>query len=92
MIVDAKINYIHPLPHLSDNLKFPINMKYIALSLCDLLAPILHAATVALGGAIPGCPFFGVEKGITARLNQVHPAIRFWMHFLLSDDQAAGHS
>lgn len=45
--------YIHPLPCLSDNLKFALGMKYKLLSLCNLLAPILHAATVALGGAIP---------------------------------------
>lgn len=40
-------------------------MKYNSLSLCDLLAPILHAATVALGGAIPVHTVFSVEEGNT---------------------------
>ena len=65
MIVDVKTNYIHPLPHLSDNLKFAFNMKYRSLSLCDLLAPILYATTVALGGAIPVHTLFSVEEGNT---------------------------
>ena len=63
--VSAKTNYIHPLPHLSDNLKFAFDMKYRSLSLCDLLAPILHATTVALGGAIPVHTLFSVEEGNT---------------------------
>lgn len=40
-------------------------MKYKALSLCDLLAPILYATTVALGGAIPVHTLFSVEEGNT---------------------------
>jgi hypothetical protein len=40
-------------------------MKYRTLSLCDLLAPILHATTVALGGAIPVHTLFSVEEGNT---------------------------
>ena len=40
-------------------------MKYKSLSLFDLLAPILHAATVALGGAIPVHMLFRIENEIT---------------------------
>ncbi len=64
-MVDNESHYIHPLPCLSDNLKFAFNMKYRSLSLCDLLAPILHATTVALGGAIPVHKLFSVEEGNT---------------------------
>jgi hypothetical protein len=53
VMVGMETYYIHPLPCLSDNLKFALSMKYRLLSLCNLLAPILHAAMVALGGAIP---------------------------------------
>ena len=44
-------------------------MKYKSLSLCDLRAPILHAATVALGGAIPIHMLFRVENEITVQSN-----------------------
>lgn len=64
-MIGAQRNYIHPLPHLSDNLKFALNMKYSFLLLCELLAPILYATTVALGGAIPVRTVFSIEKGIT---------------------------
>lgn len=53
VMVGMETYYIQPLPCLSDNLKFALGMKYKLLSLANLLAPILHAATVGLGGAIP---------------------------------------
>ena len=51
--IDIQRDYIHPLPHLSDNLKFAPDMKYKNLSVHNFLAPILCSAMVALGGAIP---------------------------------------
>jgi len=80
-MVGAKINYIQPFPRLPDNLKFTFNMKYKSLSSCDLLAPILYAATVGLGGAISTLTLFRIEDGSTVRPNKVHPTIRFLMHF-----------
>jgi hypothetical protein len=53
-MVGMEMNYISPLRLLLNNLQFTFDMKYRFLSLCDLLAPILYTAMIALGGAIPG--------------------------------------